>query len=194
MYHVVTYAGPFGFIKPWTAVRDGETYSQQFLTPSIVEGMRQKLGVSSILRHRLSYTGMSRQLEEIQPRGHGKPDKKPVRKRGILSETTTVVEGGVLTRLVLVEPILHLAFPLREDAERASVQHLCLCRNEDVVLPNEAVIEMRQSAFDRIDGFELHFEHGEQSFLTGYNRYAAQEDKREMWGRLEVVGNAIRER
>lgn len=40
---VVKYSGPFGFIKPWTAVRDGETYSQQFLTPSIVEGMEKKL-------------------------------------------------------------------------------------------------------------------------------------------------------
>ena len=39
-YYVVKFTGPFGFIKPWTAVRDasgGETYSQQFLTPSIVE-------------------------------------------------------------------------------------------------------------------------------------------------------------
>ena len=27
---VVTYKGQFGFIKPWTAVRDGETFSQQF--------------------------------------------------------------------------------------------------------------------------------------------------------------------
>lgn len=38
---VVKYSGPFGFIKPWTAVRDGETYSQQFLTPSIAEGMEK---------------------------------------------------------------------------------------------------------------------------------------------------------
>lgn len=43
MYHVVKYTGPFGFIKPWTAVRDSETYSQQFLTPSIIEGMEKKL-------------------------------------------------------------------------------------------------------------------------------------------------------
>lgn len=51
-YYVVKFTGPFGFIKPWTAVRDasgGETYSQQFLTPSIVEGIRQKLEVKSIL-------------------------------------------------------------------------------------------------------------------------------------------------
>lgn len=42
-YYVVKYSGPFGFIKPWTAVRDSETFSQQFLTPSIVEGMEKKL-------------------------------------------------------------------------------------------------------------------------------------------------------
>ena len=35
--YVVTYKGQFGFIKPWTAVRDGETFSQQFLTPSIIQ-------------------------------------------------------------------------------------------------------------------------------------------------------------
>ena len=40
---VVHYSGTFGYIKPWTAVRDIETYSQQFLTPSIVEGMEKKL-------------------------------------------------------------------------------------------------------------------------------------------------------
>lgn len=41
--YVVKYSGPFGFIKPWTAVRDTETFSQQFLTPSIVEGIEKKL-------------------------------------------------------------------------------------------------------------------------------------------------------
>ena len=43
LYYVVKYSGPFGFIKPWTAVRDSETFSQQFLTPSIVEGIEKKL-------------------------------------------------------------------------------------------------------------------------------------------------------
>lgn len=42
MLYIVKYSGPFGFIKPWTAVRDSETFSQQFLTPSIVEGMEKK--------------------------------------------------------------------------------------------------------------------------------------------------------
>ena len=41
--YVIKYVGPFGFIKPWTAVRDSETFSQQFLTPSILEGIEKKL-------------------------------------------------------------------------------------------------------------------------------------------------------
>ena len=60
---VVKYSGPFGFIKPWTAVRDSETFSQQFLTPSIVEGIEKKLfpetlsisGINKITGHRISY-------------------------------------------------------------------------------------------------------------------------------------------
>ncbi len=39
--YVIKYVGPFGFIKPWTAVRDSETFSQQFLTPSILEGIEK---------------------------------------------------------------------------------------------------------------------------------------------------------
>ena len=43
--YVVTYKGQFGFIKPWTAVRDGETFSQRFLTPSIIEKKKKKSDV-----------------------------------------------------------------------------------------------------------------------------------------------------
>ena len=43
MLFIVKYSGKFGFIKPWTAVRDGETFSQQFLTPSTIKGIELKL-------------------------------------------------------------------------------------------------------------------------------------------------------
>ncbi len=77
--YVVKYTGPFGFIKPWTAVRDSETYSQQFLTPSIVAGIERKLfpellqnddgEIQKIIGHRLSYKQISQQQEQTQPRG-----------------------------------------------------------------------------------------------------------------------------
>ena len=74
--YIVTFKGPFGFIKPWTAVRDGETFSQQFLTPSIIEGIEKKLfpellsspGIHKIIRHKLSCQAMSSQQEVTQAR------------------------------------------------------------------------------------------------------------------------------
>ena len=45
---IIKYTGQFGFIKPWTAVRDDEVYSQQFLTPSIVGGIERKRRVENL--------------------------------------------------------------------------------------------------------------------------------------------------
>ncbi len=173
---VVTYMGPFGFIKPWTAVRDGETYSQQFLTPSIVEGMRQKLEVSTILRHRLAHQGFSVQLERIQSGGWNVNSRNKMMSR----------EMSILKRGVLLNPVLHLAFQTEEEALHAADQHLCLCRNEDVVLPQE-VTSLSKDAFDAIPGFELLFGNDHAgAFLVGYNRF---DEGRPMYGALTIVGN-----
>ena len=176
LFHVVRYTGPFGFIKPWTAVRDDQTYSQQFLTPSIVEGMRQKLGVSGILRHRLRHDGFSRQQEAVQSGGF----KKNTRAKTLTRST------GVLTRGVMLNPILHLAFATEEEAHLAAGQHLCLCRNEDLIYPADPVQIMSLQAFERIVGFELMFGRGRGAFLVGYNRFSGGTP---MYGRLRVEGN-----
>lgn len=73
MLYIVKYSGPFGFIKPCTAVRDEEVYSQQFLTPSIVGGLERKLfpdllnkawGIYKIKGHRLTYAQIAQQQEQ----------------------------------------------------------------------------------------------------------------------------------
>ena len=174
--HVVRYTGPFGFIKPWTAVRDGETYSQQFLTPSIVEGMRQKLEVSAILRHRLTHQGLSRQQEQIQSGGLGFNTRTKTASR----------DTSILVRGIMLNPSLYLAFGTADDAERAASQHLCLCRNEDLVLPDGQVREMSVENFNALIGFELRFDRTEGAFLVGYNRF---DGGKPMYGALEIVGN-----
>ena len=178
-YYVVKYEGHFGFIKPWTAVRDSETFSQQFLTPSIVEGMRQKLEVERILRHKLTYQAMCRQKEVTQTRGW-----KLKRKEKKLVRPTSILD-----RIVLLDPTLYLAFETLEDAQKASEQHLCLCRNEDVVFPNKDILEMQEMEFDQIDGFELRFGKSDQSFLVGYNRF---QENQAMYGWLEVTNNPLK--
>lgn len=188
-YYVVKYSGPFGFIKPWTAVRDSETFSQQFLTPSIVEGMEKKLfpelleekGIQKIKRHRLSYSQINQQQEVIQTRGWNSTRKG----KQILFDRPT----AVLIRGVLLEPILHLAFSNREDAEKAFEQHICLCRNEDILMPIE-IIEVSKQDFDNeemYNGYELIFEKNENSFQVGFHRLTNEP----MYGWLKIIGNPI---
>lgn len=189
-YYVIKYTGPFGFIKPWTAVRDSETFSQQFLTPSIVEGIEKKLfpelldkvGIKKIKRHRLSYTQISQQQEVIQTRGWNSTKKG----KQMLFDRPT----AVLIRGVLLKPVLHLVFSSREDAEIAFKQHICLCRNEDILMPEE-IIEVPKDEFDShndFDGYELIFEKNDQAFQVGYHRVTNEP----MFGWLHIVGTPVK--
>lgn len=178
MYYVVKYSGPFGFIKPWTAVRDSKTFSQQFLTPSIIEGIRQKLEVTSIVRHKLSYSAISVQQEQTQTRGW---EKKAQLKMMIRNQS-------ILDRGVMINPVLYLAFEKEEDAAKGSKQHICLCRNEDVLLPDTELIEMEEVEFDKLTGFELHFGESNNSFLVGFNRF---DETKAMYGWLEITGKPV---
>lgn len=175
MLFTVTYNGPFGFIKPWTAVRDELTFSQQFLTPSIIEGIRQKLQVENILRHKLSFVQFSKQQEQTRPKLIKKPGEN----------------YSILTRGIMLEPILVLAFTNKRDAQTAYEQHICLCRNEDILLPDRelGIKKLSENEFDTIEGFELRFTGPEEGFMVGYNRF---EEFEPMYGKLEITDGAIR--
>lgn len=182
MYYVIKYTGKFGFIKPWTAVRDGLTYSQQFLSPSTLEGIEKKLFpetltqngvISKIKRYRLSYSSIDVQQEQTQTRGFN--GKKKIR------------EKAVLNRGIMIDPILYLAFEDYSEALKASKQHVCLCRNEDILLPDSIIKEMDESSFNSIKGFEMRFGKSKQSFMVGYNRF----DNSPMYGWLEIDGQSI---
>lgn len=214
-YHIVKYTGPFGFIKPWTAVRDGETFSQQFLTPSIIEGMEKKLfpellsvkGLQGyIVGHRLNYIGISRQQEQtwskdwIEKKGEPVIEQRLVNKKGkeelkqvIIPTVTRRPATGILTRGVLIEPNLYLAFSTPEFASKAAVQHICLCRNEDILLPDESYEASEEEwTSDSYSGFELLFSNIEEPvFKVGYNRYA---DALPMYGKVVSVGDPIRKK
>lgn len=189
-YYVVKYSGPFGFIKPWTAVRDSETFSQQFLTPSIIEGIEKKLfpnllksdGIRKIKGHRISYNQMTNQQEVIQTRGWNSTRKGA---QYIFERPTAVLLKGLL-----LNPTLHIAFASREDAETAFSQHICLCRNEDIVFPEE-IIETTKEQFENSEeffpGYELVFEKTEKSFLVGYHRVTGLQ----MYGWIRVVGQPV---
>jgi len=201
-YYVVKYSGSFGFIKPWTAVRDGgnpkeiNTMTQQFLTPSILEGMEKKLfpellkpeywgQIFKIKRYRLNYQGIDGQLERTWSKGGFSFSKEKIK------DSTDVIfktNMGILNRGVMLNPNLYLAFENKKDAEIAFSQTLCLCRNEDLVFP-ESLEEIEEDNFDEINGFELIFTDAESGFKVGHNRFS---NASEMYGELKVFGNPIR--
>ncbi|MBE2185198.1 MAG: hypothetical protein IAE99_00310 [Rhodothermales bacterium] len=188
LLYVVRYTGPFGFIKPWTAVRDAETFSQPFLTPSILEGLCQKLGVSAIVTHRLSHAGLSRQQEQTQARAWAKAQDKSLAKGSMRFNRAR----GILVRGVMLRPHLHLAFATAEEAARAAEQHVCLCRNEDVLLPG-TVEEMSPEAFADIPGFTFEASDAPEALLVGYNRFVRDDEGRPlpMRGFVHAVGQPV---
>ena len=186
-YYAIKYTGPFAFIKPWTAVRDSETFSQQFLTPSIVEGIEKKLfpellrekGIHKIKRHRLNYQGIDLQQERTWAKGgiNVYKDKK-------LWKTNL----GILNRGVLLNPHLYLFFEHEADAAVAYTQSVCLCRNEDLLFP-VSLGKIDEPGLNQLMGFELLFHKNQNSFKVGHNRF---DESKEMFGELKVFGNPIR--
>jgi hypothetical protein len=202
MLYIVKYSGTFGFIKPWTAVRDEETFSQQFLSPSIIGGIERKLfpellkkewGIYKIKSHRLTYSSISEQREVIQARGLNKGNIDGIKylSRGTFKKNK--VNFSTLNRGVMVNPVLYLAFEDREDAEHAATQHICLARNEDILYPDQEVLEVTEEEFNNNDevfyGFELMLEKNEKSFMVGYNR---MNNNQPMYGWLKIVGNPVK--
>ncbi|MCX8009883.1 MAG: hypothetical protein N3A61_01920 [Ignavibacteria bacterium] len=181
--YIIKYSGPFAFIKPWTAVRDSETFSQQFLTPSIIEGIEKKLfpellntvGIQKIIRHRLTYSGMEIQQEVTWSKGFKLKSNPYLKNRSIIS------------RGILIQPELYLAFNNKEDSEIAFSQTICLARNEDLLFPEE-FLELTEDEFDNISGFELIFSNSDEGYKVGNSRY----DGNEMFGYIKVVGNPIK--
>lgn len=180
----VQWAGSFGFIKPFMAVRDDMVYSQQFLTESIISGIemmlfpelienKQGYVLRKIVRHRLKYQEMVLQQETIQSVGVVKGNR-----------SKSIVERGVL-----INPIVTFAFENEESARRALKQHIFLCRNEDILFPIGDVIVIEAEEFEtdkRFYGFELIHGLSEESVLVGFNRYR---EGQPMYGKLVLVGD-----
>lgn len=95
---------------------------------------------------------------------------------------------SILERGVMIDPMLYLAFESEEDAFRASKQHICLCRNEDILLPDMNIETLLESEFDAITGFELKFGENEKSFLVGFDRF---NNSQAMYGYLKITGKPV---
>lgn len=89
----------------------------------------------------------------------------------------------------MLDPVLLLAFAKEDDAVQASYQHICLCRNEDILLPDSLIEILSDEGFNSLDGFELKLENTDDAFITGFNRF---HNAAPMYGKLEITGNPVK--
>ena len=178
--YTLKYTGPFGFIKPWSAVRDELTFSERYLPPATVQGISQKLfglgEAERIKRYRLKFDMISEQQEVTWAVERKKSKKK---KQEIYGQTVygdVSYNNGIITRGLLLKPQLVLGFSSPEDAEIALAQHICLCRNEDILLPDRnwgdnGIRKLGYPAFEQLKGFEALPCSSEDGVPAGRNRY-----------------------
>ena len=88
----------------------------------------------------------------------------------------------------VVKTYFETVFKAEKDAIAASQQHICLCRNEDIMLPEAEIIQASEDDFGKLPGFELRFGESKNSFLVGYNRF---EENKPMYGWLEYNGQKL---
>lgn len=167
MLYIVTYKGDFAFMKPFSAVRDEVTYSLQFLTPSTLMGIAHKmeLPLNAIKRHRLDHKGVDIQMEQTQTKGY-----KMGKRKKLVFHIEEIRPRSIVRRGVLVAPTLHLAFAEYEHAAKASEQHFCLSRNEDLMLPEETDM-YTEELFDTLPGGEFFETNDPNDMMVGNNRF-----------------------
>jgi hypothetical protein len=181
--YVVKYTGTFGFIKPHSAVRDAETYSQQFLTESIIIGMqdrifgpgdkKQNLSINQICRNKVFHQGLSSQQETI---------KAPEIKFSRSKDTKALYSDSfsIIKRHVMIRPELYLGFNNEEDAKEAMYFMLRLSRNEDLMTPMD-ITDMSEEEFDKIKGIE--YVPSKEGLFVGANRF---NNFSPMYGELKI--------
>jgi hypothetical protein len=86
----------------------------------------------------------------------------------------------------LLSPELVLGLATAEDAAVAVRQHVCLSRNEDLLLPTAPAKLLSTVEFAALPGFELLPVSAEAdgAFLVGHNRYEANTP---MYGHLTIT-------
>lgn len=177
MKYVVKYTGEFGFIKPFTSMRDDFINSEKYLYPSTINGIEKKIFndiQDRIVRHRLDFDSLSEQKETTK-------SISPKTENG-----KTFYERNLISKIFLINPKLYLFFDNIEDAEIANKTVVFLSRNEDILFPNKNIININDNEIDNVDGFEgvKTTMEDEEGMFVGFNKYT---NKRQ-YIRLEIFG------
>jgi len=173
-----------GYLRPWNSVRDGETYSLTYLTPSIIDGIADELGITGkILRHKFRFSGMTDEFfksPEIM--------RYSARNKSFVAKRVT----GLSKIHQVCSPEIILGFENKEDAENAIRQTLYAGQTQYIIFPstfvdddeeseeyifNESnyIEEMTEEEFSALSGTETFPTTKEDGVFCGFNRYRDNE-------------------
>ena len=162
----------FGFFRPYNAVRDIETYSLTYLTPSILNGMEENMEIpmGSIVRHKLTFS-KERMDRELVKTAYGTIWKNGKElKCFVIDKNGNKQYNGAHIKHALINPAMVLGFKDKESAEVASKSTLYLGQTEYLIYPATGVFEMTEENFDELPGVET-FESDEDGIDCGFNRF-----------------------
>jgi hypothetical protein len=178
-----------GYIRPWNAVRDSETYSATYLPTSFIDGIVHENGLSGkILRHKLRFKGMVNEFFRSEcSYGYIKPcdrkTKNPYKYGKKRGETTSKLH-------VLTQPEIILGFERLEDAEEMAKNYIYVGQTQYIIYPvtfddarDDIIVEMNDDEFSNLYGTET-FESNEgddEAVYCGNNR---QRNNEEMYIRI----------
>jgi hypothetical protein len=179
--YCVQYKGLLGFIKPYNALRDDETYSLTYITPSMLDGIAKGYSLKSkIARHKLTFYGMT-ECDFIKGQPYEKySDGKPFRN-----------QSQPQKRHSLKNVTLILGFDNKEDAERMIMPTIYCGQSEYLLSPrrfddNTQILEIDDCDFDKLQGVETFEcdENDEDALFCGFNR---QRDGERMYIKINRV-------
>ena len=155
----------FGFIKPYNAVRDGETYSLTYLTPSMLDGIKHEHFLKgNIVRHKLTFDGMTENDFKKSRVFDDFDCENPFVKKEKWKTNTH-------KRRSLKNPTIILAFDNKEDAEQMFTETIYVGQSEYIIYQKDMFI-LSDDEFDSIPGVET-FQTDENDldgFYCGNNR------------------------
>lgn len=161
----------FGFFRPYNAVRDSETYSLTYLTPSILNGMEENMDIpfGSIKRHKLTFSKERMDKEQVKTSfGYRWENGEQIK---CSNDGNT---SGIHLKHCLINPVIVLGFENKEFAEIASKSTLYLGQTEYLVYPSNGVYEVSEKEFDELPGVET-FPSDENGVDCGFNRFKNNE-------------------
>lgn len=177
----------YGYIKPWNAVRDEETYSLTYMLPSFFDGLKERFNFhGNIIRHKLTFDlgGMSSE-QGVRFVPHPKENLivKPFKDRWEKGgDKTWGLVKAIHKRHELVNPELILAFDNKEDAEYMLTQ--CIYFGQDIytmcpIMFDESfgIKEMTHDEFNELNGVETFLTSKDDpcGFYCGNNRHKNNE-------------------